>query len=295
VGRGFSLRSDVEFLRSFFLQVGANLDFIRKSIDADDPFFKPFLPKGSKYAPVKIVADNWYKDDFFCNELFNGCNPFTIRVIKEKYLRPEFTKITDENDVPIDLNRFGSNLFINQYPELRAHCWPNYKYALLRNLFVMEPEILTAITEEGKHIVLGIGFFFGNDGTDFEVFTPKGLKWNGHATPPNLWILAKMHALCADSQTHEMVKHLGMGHMFGETIAIAHHNTYYAKASRQEKADGNLAMGAMLAPHFTNLIAINNFARVTLVSPLNATISFFQGIRGEDFVEVIAKWYTQRT
>lgn len=137
----------------------------------------------------------------------------------------------------------------------------------------MEPEILTAITKEGKHIPLGIGFFFGKDGTDFEVFTPRG-KWNGLKTPPNLWLLAKMHALCADSQTHEIVKHLGMAHMLGETLAISHHNTYYYLAENCGK-EGNKAIGEMLAPHFVNLIAINSFARVTLVDPIHATISAF--------------------
>lgn len=32
VGRGFSLRSDVEFLRSIMGQIGANMDFIKKSL-----------------------------------------------------------------------------------------------------------------------------------------------------------------------------------------------------------------------------------------------------------------------
>lgn len=66
----------------------------------------------------------------------------------------------------------------------------------------MEPEILTAINKEGQHIVLGIGFYFAKHGEDFEVYTPKGYKWDGLETPKNMWILAKMHALCADSQTH---------------------------------------------------------------------------------------------
>lgn len=65
----------------------------------------------------------------------------------------------------------------------------------------MEPEILTAITAEGQHIVLGIGFFQGPnaDRKKFEVYTPAGYKWGELVTPPQMWVLAKMHALCADS------------------------------------------------------------------------------------------------
>lgn len=50
----------------------------------------------------------------------------------------------------------------------------------------MEPEILTAITDEGHHIVLGIGFFQGlyGDRKRFEVYTPSGYKWGELVTPP---------------------------------------------------------------------------------------------------------------
>lgn len=61
----------------------------------------------------------------------------------------------------------------------------------------MEPEIVTAIIDN-KFTIIGIGFYFGMNGQDFEVFTPKG-NWRGHATPKNLWLLAKVNALCADS------------------------------------------------------------------------------------------------
>jgi len=36
----------------------------------------------------------------------------------------------------------------------------------------MEPEILIGFTPENKMTVLGIGFYFGKDGSLFEVFTP---------------------------------------------------------------------------------------------------------------------------
>jgi hypothetical protein len=81
VGHGFSRRSDVEFFRSFFNQTGAKLDFLRKSISTDDPFYKPFLPNGTKYECIAKVAKHWYEDEFFANELFNGCNPYTVKKI----------------------------------------------------------------------------------------------------------------------------------------------------------------------------------------------------------------------
>jgi hypothetical protein len=192
--------------------------------------------------------------------------------------------------VHIDLSKFErGDLFISQYPETRRFATPNYEHAKNRGIYFMEPEILTAIIND-RHVPLAIGYFFGPDGTDFEVFTPTG-TWREHPTPKNLWLLAKMHALCCDSQTHEILKHLGMSHMIGETFAISHHNAYNHYGNGDD-LKGNKVVGDMLAVHFVNLIGINNLARVTLISPLKNTLSLFQGVRGEDFAELIALWYT---
>lgn len=180
-------------------------------------------------------------------------------------------------------------MFISQYPEARSFAYPNSKHADERGIYFLEPEILSAIVD-GEYKLLAIGFYFGPDGTDFEIFTPKG-SWNNYPTPPNLWMLAKMHALACDSQTHEILKHLGMSHMIGETFAISHHNAYNHLAQRK---DGNKNIGDMLAPHFTNLIGINNLARVTLIAPINNSLSAFMGVRGEDFAEYIARWYSTK-
>lgn len=107
-------------------------------------------------------------------------------------------------------------------------------------------------------------------------------------------MLVKMHALAADSQTHEIVKHLGMAHMLCEALAIAHHNTYNHLAAKPKHTNDNKTIGNLLAPHFTNLLGINNLARVTLIAPVNNKLTAFMGVRGEDFPEVIADWYTQR-
>lgn len=84
--------------------------------------------------------------------------------------------------------------------------------------------------------------------------------------------------------------------MLSETIAIAHHNTYnhFANLTGDKYVHGNRDIGAMLAPHFTDLIAINHLARVTLIAPMQNTLSGFFGVRGEDFAAVMAGWYTKK-
>jgi len=62
--------------------------------------------------------------------------------------------------------------------------------------------------------------------------------------------------------------------MIGETFAISHHNTYNHHGTKGSLT-GNKVVGDMLAPHFVNLIGINNLARVTLISPIKNTLTLF--------------------
>ena len=103
-----------------------------------------------------------------------------------------------------------------------------------------------------------------------------------------------MHAMCADLQLHEIKYHLGLGHMACETFAISLHNAYTHLASQPEYEKYNKDIGAFLAPHFTNIIALNTVARVTLISPLNNLLSDFLAVRGEDFGSVVALWYSKK-
>lgn len=145
-GKGFSSRADVEILRSIFLQFGAYMDFINKSVTNDDQFLNPFKPKGEKFKILDEVQANWHNDEYFCHELFNGCNPFTIAVANPETIRPEFHQIKDENGNPVDLRAIPhGDLFISRYPEVRKFAYPNSELPCKRGIYYLEPEILTAI------------------------------------------------------------------------------------------------------------------------------------------------------
>ena len=64
------------------------------------------------------------------------------------------------------------DLFVCKYTELRSFVWPNMDEDINRNIMVMEPEVLMGVNNLNQFIPLGIGFYFGKDGTCFEVFTP---------------------------------------------------------------------------------------------------------------------------
>ena len=103
------------------------------------------------------------------NELFNGCNPYTVAVVDHVKItvHTEFFKLKTMEGTPIDLRAFPrGDLFVNKYPELRSYVYPNFFEEKPRGVFVLEPEVLTCI-KNGKFMVLAIGFYFGKDGTDF--------------------------------------------------------------------------------------------------------------------------------
>lgn len=65
-----------------------------------------------------------------------------------------------------------------KYTELRSYVYPNVNSDLKREVLAMEPEILFGV-KDNKFTILGIGFYFGKDGTIFEVFSPQGFTWRG--------------------------------------------------------------------------------------------------------------------
>lgn len=198
VGKGFGAsQAYIQLIRSNMSGIEAQLDFVKMSMDGGDQFLS-CLPKDKKWDEVRnIVSQYWNEEEFFAYEVFNGCNPFTVKICKPDDVHEEFQHLTRANGDKINLSSYAhGDLFVNQYPEIRKYLYPNYVDD--RGIFALEPEILSC-HEDGKLKVLAIGFYFGKNATDFEVFTPSGISWRGKSTPPNLWMLAKNHALCADS------------------------------------------------------------------------------------------------
>jgi Lipoxygenase len=216
----------------------------------------------------EVVAKNWSNDEYYCHELMNGVNPFSVHLVDHINVKinQEFINLKDENNQPVVEQFSRGDLFVCKYAELRQFVYPNTNSDLKREVLVLEPEVLFGV-RDGKFVLLGIGFYFGKDGTMFEVLSPSGYSWRGQYTPDNMWVLAKAHALAADSQTHEIIMHLGMAHLFTEPFAVAHHNTFKYKGNA--KLRGCKHIGEMLEPHFVNLLAINALGRETLIAKVD--------------------------
>jgi hypothetical protein len=84
-----------------------------------------YNPNLDKFKIVKDVnAQHWSEDAFFVHEIFNGCNPMSVRLIDKsklhEQLHPEFFHL--EGFKPEECEE----VFLVSYEELRNYCYPTY-------------------------------------------------------------------------------------------------------------------------------------------------------------------------
>ncbi len=93
VGFGFKLYSKQVIFRSVINSLEQNLDFIKNSRLLEDQYLA-FVPESKRYEFIRSYAtNNWHLDEFFCHELLNGVNPFTVQVVDHNKVKvhQEFT------------------------------------------------------------------------------------------------------------------------------------------------------------------------------------------------------------
>jgi len=88
-----------ELLASVAQSLLAEGRFVEKSVKKSIDEMLCYIPDVERWDIVKNVNfKNWYKDDFFANELFNGLNPYTVRVVETvEHIPQEFLSVKDTN------------------------------------------------------------------------------------------------------------------------------------------------------------------------------------------------------
>lgn len=114
VGKGFTSGAKIALSRSILSCVESQLDFVKSSSMGGDQFLA-FLPKDKRWDEVRnVVSQYWNEDEFFANELFNGVNPFTIKIARPAEVHDEFRHLARENGEAIDLNSYPhGDLFVS--------------------------------------------------------------------------------------------------------------------------------------------------------------------------------------
>ncbi|MBD2354181.1 SRPBCC family protein [Tolypothrix sp. FACHB-123] len=198
----------------------------------------------SVQAPINI-PQNWKDDVEFCRQLIQGVNPMCI------------TLCTDQNAIPKEMANLTAQgktipqlisekrLFMLDYADLEDI--PQLHGKVFYPAFVL---VYRELLEGGKSRLnlVGIQLTRHKDRKN-EVYTPN-------SPYPNKYLLAKIHAACADDQYHQFTIHLGFAHLAVEPFAISHHNAF----------PKDHPIGQLLKPHFQDTIGINYMARQTLVS-----------------------------
>ena len=95
------------------------------------------------------------------------------------------------------------------------------------------------------------------------IYTPPDAN-DPKTSHPSHWMLAKMHASCADVNQYQFVYHLGNGHLATEILATGLHN-FFRCGSKE-----NHLLGSLLFPPIEGLIGINHFAGMSLIDPQTA-------------------------
>lgn len=114
VGKGFGSKAKIELARSLMGVIESELDFVKNSAPGTDQFLA-FLPKDRRWDEVRtIVAQYWNEDEFFATELFNGVNPYTVKIAKPADVHEEFKHLARSNGELINLNDFEhGDLFVS--------------------------------------------------------------------------------------------------------------------------------------------------------------------------------------
>ena len=188
------------------------------------------------------VADHWKNDDEFGRQCIQGLNPMVIELVSDiERLPVGFKTLTIQGESLGALIK-EKRLFWLDYTLMK-----DIKPYL--NMYVYAPSVLLAKVNTPEGDKLTVAAIQLERGEDAPIYTAE-------KTPPNRWLLAKIHAACADNQIHQFVWHLGVAHLATEPLVIAWHNTVPEDHFLRD----------VLRTHFSETIGINFLARQTLVS-----------------------------
>lgn len=219
------------------------LNRLQKTIQAGgDPwtaYYAYWVPSPDK------IPQTWKDDAEFCRQLIQGVNPMIIKLCTDiKAVPPDLAQLTAQGKTLPELIA-EKRLFILDYADLED-------VPQLQGKVFYAPTVLVyrELLENGKSRLnlVGIQLTRHKDRKN-QIYTPN-------STTPYKYLLAKIHAACADDQYHQFTYHLGLTHLAMEPFAISHHNAF----------PKDHPIGQLLKPHLEDTIGINYMARQTLIS-----------------------------
>lgn len=165
IGAGFTKNTIFKIIEGVSASLSSELGFItaaRLLAEKGQDENLAYLPQVEKYKIVgEVNALHWSEDDFFVNEIFNGCNPLSVRVVTDlSQLHPQFFNLEGFDPRECEANE----LFLTTYPEIKNYIFPAVDNLKKNKVFTMMPEILIAFRKgSAKPELIAIGIHFGEE------------------------------------------------------------------------------------------------------------------------------------
>ena len=236
------------------------LDKFRSVFETPNFLDAPDFIKGKDFTELE--------DGFLANQFINGCNPVVIEHVVDDMRFDELPQELRDHHVeglpsPYELFK-ADRLFVADYKLLRAD-----------GVAEKVDDISGAYTRAYKGGERMIKYFYAPIVLLYRDEKSGGLqiysiKLSPHKRDvysksscrdkPMTYLFAKMHLACADNQYHQFATHL-FGHLVWEPFSIAYQNVFNLNPRNKDHP-----VGKLLSKHFEGAIAINWFARRTLVA-----------------------------
>jgi len=259
--------------------------------------FKGMLWRDSYFPSAYMLEKIWKNDWAFARQFISGVNPVLIRVCDtNKNALPVALRDVLQRDADamrrINAVLAGQGTLMTLTKEKRIF-FIDYEDVDAVDPFtgrvVYAPIVVFYLRhDQGERTLLPLAIYLrSKNQTGVKIYTPPNLKSSDdlyNTEEGRVWLLARMHAVNADANYHEMVCHLGQTHLALEPFIVA--------LNRHLPSDH--AVLKLVKPHLFGTININDLGRNTLLKTEGSIFDDITSVGRNGGLALIANNYREK-